>query len=104
MSLDGVKNSSLAVEGSGAAQVKISGETSKLTLDISGASRTDAGDLRAATVSVDSSGASQAEVNVSEALTVDASGASHVTYSGTPATVHKETSGASGVSQAKSDI
>jgi len=103
LTLDGVKNTGLAVESSGASQVKISGETSKFTVEMSGASRIDAGELRAANANIESSGASQAEVNVSEALTVDASGASHVTYSGTP-TLNKKTSGVSGVSQAKSEI
>jgi len=103
LKLSGVKNNALSVDSNGASKVKVSGETNKLALNMSGASKVDADELRAANVNVDASGASRAKVNVSEGLSVDASGASHITYSGTPATLHKKTTGASGVSQARSD-
>ncbi|HTH51310.1 MAG TPA: DUF2807 domain-containing protein, partial [Pyrinomonadaceae bacterium] len=39
VSVAGIKNSALSVESSGASKVRIDGETSKLTVDISGASK-----------------------------------------------------------------
>ncbi len=99
VSLNGLKNSGLAVDSSGASKVKIAGETAKLTAETSGASKIDAEDLRVVDASIDGSGASHVEINVSGELTADLSGASKVVYSGTPSAVHKKTSGAGSVSQ-----
>jgi len=99
LTLNGVKNSVISVEASGASKLKIAGETTKLTADISGASKLDAEDLKTSNAEVEASGASRIDVNVSEELSVDASGASKITYTGTPASLHKNTSGASHISQ-----
>ena len=99
LTLNGVKNSSLSVEASGASKLKVAGETTKLTVDVSGASKLDAEDLKASKADVEASGASHIDVNVSEELSVDASGASKIVYSGTPSSLHKKTSGASSISQ-----
>lgn len=103
LTLNDVKNSSLTVDSSGAAKIKISGETTRLAIDTSGASKIYADGLKAADANVDASGASHIEVNVSGDLAVDASGASSIVYSGTPSAVHKKTSGASSVSQKTAD-
>src|SRR5436190_5064751 len=87
VTLNGVKNSNLAVEASGAAKLKITGETAKLTVASSGAAKIDAGDLKSVNATVDGSGASHIELNVSGELNADLSGASHLTYSGTPTAV-----------------
>lgn len=99
LTLNSVKNSSLSVDASGASKVKISGETTKLTAEVSGASKLDAEDLKTSKADVEASGASHIDVNVSEELSVDASGASKIVYSGTPSSLHKKTSGASSISQ-----
>jgi hypothetical protein len=99
VTLNGVKNSNLAVEASGASKLRIAGVTTKLTVETSGASKVDADDLKTGNATVDGSGASHVELNVSGELNADLSGASHVTYSGTPTAVHKKTSGAGSVSQ-----
>lgn len=93
-----LKNTGLSVDSSGASKIKISGETAKLTIDVSGATKIDAEDLKALNANVDASGASHVTVNVSERLTTDTSGASHVSYAGSPTSVQKKTSGASSVS------
>jgi hypothetical protein len=98
VSLAGVDNSALLVESSGASKVRVDGTTSKLTVDISGASKVDAQNLTAQNGSVETSGASSASVNVTGSLRADASGASHINYSGSPKDVVKKSSGASSVS------
>ena len=99
VTVNDLKNSSLSVGSSGASKIKIAGETAKLTVETSGASKIDAEGLKAVDASIDSSGASHVNVNVSGELRTDLSGASKVVYSGTPANIEKKTSGASSVSQ-----
>jgi hypothetical protein len=99
VTLDNVKNSSLAVDSSGASKIKIAGETAKFSAETSGASKIDADGLRAVDALIDGSGASHVDINVSGELNADLSGASKVTYSGSPTAVHKKTSGAGSVSQ-----
>ncbi len=89
-----LKNSSLKLDTSGASKISVAGETGSLNVDVSGASKIDAENLAAANVIVDASGASKVLVNVSGELRADCSGASSVTYSGTPTNIVKNTSGA----------
>lgn len=98
VNLSNLRNSELTVDTSGASKISVSGETSRLIVDVSGASNIDAGSLSAATANIDASGASKVDVNVANELTADASGASRITYAGSPS-VSKSTSGASSVSQ-----
>ncbi|HEX3100444.1 MAG TPA: head GIN domain-containing protein [Pyrinomonadaceae bacterium] len=98
VTVNDLKNTSFAIDSSGASKIAVTGETSKLTIDVSGASKIDAEDLKAENASVDSSGASKINVNVSGELRTDLSGASKVVYSGTPANVLTKKSGASSVS------
>lgn len=93
-----LKNTAFSVDASGYSKVKLTGETAKLTVDVSGATKVDADDLKTIDASVDASGASHVSVNVSGDLRGDASGASKITYTGSPANVDKNTSGASRVS------
>ena len=99
VTLNGLKNSGLAVEASGASKLKIAGETAKLTVEASGASKIDAEDLRSVNATIDGSGASNVDLDVSGELMADLSGASKVVYAGNPTAVHKKTSGAGSVSQ-----
>ena len=94
-----VKNALLSVEASGASKVEISGETADLRADISGASQVNAAELRSVNANIDASGASRASVNVSGELRSEASGASSITYTGSPSNVIKNTSGGSSVVQ-----
>lgn len=99
VSLSGVKNSELGVHTSGASKLKLVGETSSLNVEVSGASNIDGESLKSKTAIVDASGASKVSVFVTERLSTDASGASRIQYSGSPASVDKKTSGASSVHQ-----
>ncbi|MEP6789647.1 MAG: head GIN domain-containing protein [Acidobacteriota bacterium] len=99
VTVNDVKNSSLSLDSSGASKIKIAGETAKLTVETSGASKIDAEGLKAIDAAIDSSGASHVNLNVTGELRTDLSGASKVTYTGTPSNIVKSTSGASSVSQ-----
>jgi hypothetical protein len=98
VTVNDLKNTALSIDSSGASKIKIAGETAKLTVDVSGATRVDAEDLSAVNANIDASGASNVTVNVSGRLTTDTSGASHISYTGSPTSVEKKSSGASSIS------
>lgn len=97
VTLAGVKNSGLTVEVSGASKVRVDGATSELKVEASGASKVDTSSLAAESCTVSTSGASNATVNAVSSLQADASGASHINYSGTAKNVIKKSSGASSI-------
>lgn len=80
---------------SGASDIKLSGNVPEFFAELSGASNLDAEELKTRVCSLESSGASKARVNVSEMLSVEGSGASHVSYTGNPASIDSNMSGAS---------
>lgn len=98
VNVSNLKNSELTIDTSGASKINVAGETGNLTVDVSGASQLELGGLSAATANIEASGASQVNVNVANELIADASGASRITYAGSPK-VQKSTSGASSISQ-----
>jgi hypothetical protein len=93
ITLTDVKNEKLEIDTSGASNINASGETKTLAIDMSGASNVNTQGLRAANVSIDSSGASNAKVFVTEELTANLSGVGNVSYKGDPKIVNKEISG-----------
>lgn len=95
--ISNISGTAINLDISGASKVTLKGNASQLTADMSGASSVDATELQCEKVSVDSSGASKAKVNATGTLSVDASGASSISYVGTPATINKKTTGASSV-------
>jgi hypothetical protein len=99
VSLSGVSNSSLEIDASGRSKVDVDGKADEVNLEVSGASTVEAQRLKAETASVAASGASRVSVFVTESLTSSASGASTIVYSGSPASVAKDTSGSSKVYQ-----
>lgn len=99
LSLTSLKNAGIAIDSSGASKIKIEGETAKLSVDVSGASQVDAEELKADNAVIDASGASHVDVNVKGELRTDASGASRISYTGTPTNVVTKKSGASSVMQ-----
>ncbi|SFM92174.1 Putative auto-transporter adhesin, head GIN domain [Algoriella xinjiangensis] len=97
LKLDVVSNQ-IAVDNSGASSMKISGNVQDLAISVSGASSLIAKDLKAANVVVDCSGASSTTVWAIDKLTADSSGASSVKYVDESGLVVKvETSGMSSV-------
>ena len=88
-----------AIESNGAARVNLDGKVDDLITDMTGASKLEAGSLQTKTAEISSTGASKAEVAVSESLKVSITGAGKVVYSGNPATVEKHVSGAGSIRQ-----
>jgi ABC-type ATPase involved in cell division len=88
------------LELSGGSHATITGFESAqaLVVDASGASHLQ-GDIKAGDASFDLSGGSEATVNPGGRLDVDASGASHVTYLGSPTLGKMDTSGSSSIEE-----
>jgi carbon monoxide dehydrogenase subunit G len=86
-----VKNEKLKIDASGASSIELTGETSALTLDLSGATRVNAVKLVAARVKISMSGAGKATVFASDELDAEVSGAGIVVYSGNPKVIKKVT-------------
>lgn len=84
----------LKLESNGASSITVGGSVTNLEATFSGASRLDAKSLRSQTATVSLSGASLADVNVTETLNASISGAGNLTYSGNPKSVEKDVSGA----------
>ncbi len=87
------------LELSGASRVDVSGAVASLRLAASGASTADMPDLTADEADVRLSGASRAELNVTNDLDYELSGASTLRYAGRPRVGHSDTSGGSSVHQ-----
>ena len=78
-------------------RMKVSGSTSSLNADLSGASSFKGYDFKAENVNVHASGASSARVNCSNKLEAHGSGASSIRYKGKPKDKDAHKSGASSV-------
>lgn len=96
--VNSIKNSGLNIDSSGASKILVTGETTKLVVDVSGATKIDAEGLVSENAVIDTSGASHVSVNVLNSLRTDASGASKITYSGSPRELNTKKSGAASVS------
>ena len=82
---------------SGASKVNLNGSAQDLNVEASGASTVDLSNFASQNTVVNASGASKVIVNTSGTLDVEASGASTVRYTGDPAKVRENSSGASTV-------
>ena len=91
----------LNCELSGASSATLVGQAARFDIDLSGASKLNALDVTAKVCNIDVSGASLAKVNVAEKLRVEGSGSSDVQYSGNPAIVESDLSGAATVKKTK---
>jgi hypothetical protein len=87
----------LSITLSGASRSSLVGAARELAIECSGASHVDATRLTAEKVGAELSGASSARVVASQQLAATASGASNVRYSGNPANIAQNVSGASTV-------
>ena len=98
VALTGVKNDALALNLTGATNVTASGRTHALTIEISGAGKIAADDLKADDATVICSGTGAVDVSASGTLTATVSGVGRVRYSGDPKSVQKHVSGVGSVS------
>jgi hypothetical protein len=81
----------------GASRAVLSGTCKRLKVECAGASHLNATDLVSGDVAATLSGASSAQVNATDELSATASGASNLRYTGQPAKLNKQVSGASSV-------
>jgi hypothetical protein len=95
VSLTGVNNGDLRIDTSGASKIKLEGESSSLSIQVSGASKVDGEKLKAESANVEASGASRVDVFVTGRLVSGASGASKIVYAGNPTSIEENRSGAS---------
>jgi len=89
----GINTESFNVDCSGASVIKLIGKVVNFDADISGASYLNSKHLIAENVKIDCSGASKAIVNAKSSLSVEASGASSVSFTGNPKVVNTDVSG-----------
>lgn len=92
-----VESNAFSVKGSGASDITIKGSGDDLVVDVSGATSVKMYDYQVKGASVEASGASDVNLNVSEMLKVKASGASSIDYKGAPSKKEIQSSGASSV-------
>ena len=90
-----VKANDVRLQIDGASSAQLAGSANKVNLEESGASRADLEDLTAKEVTVELSGASRATVSPTDKMSVKISGASSLTYTGSPALESIDVSGAS---------
>jgi hypothetical protein len=88
----------IELAANGASQFKLKGEGEACNADASGASRLHLADLELDRAVIRMSGASNGSVHVKKILNYDLSGASHLSYEGTPEIGKHEVSGASSAS------
>jgi hypothetical protein len=91
----------LEISSSGGSNLKLTGMANRVDLDVSGAVDIRAYDLLAESVSLDISGAGEAEINVTKELKADISGAATVRYKGNPGKVDTSISGAGSIKRAE---
>jgi hypothetical protein len=89
----------VAIEATGASKVTLSGSGRNVTVTAAGASPVDLAEFPVADATIRATGASNVIVYLSGTLDADASGASSVTYSGSPTLGDIRTAGASSVSR-----
>ncbi|MCH2225990.1 MAG: DUF2807 domain-containing protein [Crocinitomicaceae bacterium] len=89
---------STSIEMSGAGNAKLKGKVKRANVELSGASSLSASKLTTDNLSIDLSGASNAKIDVKSNLNATASGASSLSYSGSPTVSKKNASGTSSIS------
>ena len=99
VTVNDIKSKEFNLDSSGASKIKLTGETANFVADVSGATKIDAENLNTVDANIDCSGASSVMVNVSGDLKAEASGASKITYTGTPTSIDQSSHGSSRISQ-----
>ncbi len=84
-------------QSTGAAKVQLDGAVDELLADMTGASELDANDLHTKRAEISTTGAADADVNVSDSLKASITGAGKVSYSGNPPAIEKHITGAGSI-------
>lgn len=100
VSVDGLRGDLFQVDMGGAGGVEAVGQVGRVEADLSGAAELRLDELIAREVTVDLSGAGEVRVHATESLDASVSGAGRVLYSGDPADVKTDVSGAGTVEKA----
>lgn len=95
----GINAKLLISKFSGASEVKLKGKVDTHALEMTGASDLEALGLEASKYAIQSKGASDCKIFVTEELAVSGSGASTIKYKGSPSKVTKDTHGATEISR-----
>jgi Putative auto-transporter adhesin, head GIN domain len=86
-----------ALESTGASEVSLEGNVDRLLADMTGASQLAADGLQTKTAEISTTGAGDADVAVTDTLTVVITGAGKVAYSGNPTRIEKHIIGAGSI-------
>jgi len=97
----GLRQGQVTLDVSGASTATLHGAADRLDLTVSGASHGGLEDFASDVIRADISGASNANVNAKRKLDYDVSGASHLSYAGSPTIGQTDVSGASSVTSAQ---
>jgi hypothetical protein len=92
-----VKIDERTIELSGASRTVLTGSAGDLEVDASGASGVDSPELTVGTLDIELSGASRAELTVTDSLSAALSGASSLRYRGSPQVTNSDVSGGSSI-------
>jgi hypothetical protein len=92
-----VSGDKLKLESTGASDITIDGSVAKLEASLTGASKLNAQSLQTQSATLSLLGASDADVNVTDALDVSITGAGSLSYSGNPKSVKQNVLGAGSV-------
>jgi hypothetical protein len=97
LTVNQLSGSTFALQSEGASEVTLDGSVDRLLVDMTGASQLAADRLQTKTAEISTTGAGDADVAVTDTLKVAITGAGKVTYSGNPATIKKQITGAGSV-------
>lgn len=97
VAVDKVKSGALQIDAGGSSTITVAGKARTLASELSGAATLHAGKLEAEEVSVNISGAGNAEVYASKALDAQILGAGSVVYGGNPKDVSRQVLGAGSI-------
>ncbi|MEP6685299.1 MAG: DUF2807 domain-containing protein [Verrucomicrobiota bacterium] len=89
-----ISGANFFLESRGASKIALDGKIRELTVGMTGASKLNAESLQTERAELSLTGASRAEVNVTDTLKVSITGAGKVIYSGHPRKVEKDITGA----------
>ena len=86
-------------KGSGATEINLKGQASSHNLDLTGSGKVNALDFVVGNYNIETTGASECQINVLHSLTVHSTGSSDVKYRGNPTSVNTSKMGASSVTR-----
>ncbi len=89
----------VTTEGSGVTEVTLRGQATSHRIDLSGGGKIHAFDFIVGNYDIETSGASDCDINVLHELSVNSSGASDIKYKGNPTTINNKKAGISSITK-----